>query len=197
MLQPAARGGARSAGRPLPQPGAVLRLAKTDIAGGLVPDTAAVHKDEDTYDRHAGNLYRQALFTLNDTEMAEQVVSDVIVEERVWPAAAVRGQDAGRRLAISAYERCLELAAGPALASGHAIGRTGHVAGCVGPTALSVRERGVLGLVLFGAQGYRQVGVGLGISASDVTALLRTVLIKASASGPDSLPYVNQEPVWP
>jgi hypothetical protein len=90
----------------------MLRFNKPGVACGLVPDTAAGHKDEDTYDRHAGNLYRQALFTLDDTEMAEQVVSDVIVEECTRPAGAVSGQDAGRRLAISAYQRCMGLAGG-------------------------------------------------------------------------------------
>jgi hypothetical protein len=175
----------------------MLRFKGPGVACGLVPDTAAGHKDEDTYDRHAGNLYRQALFTLDDTEMAEQVVSDVIVEECMRPVGAVSGQDAGRRLAISAYQRCMGLAGGAASASGLPMGRKGDVAGCAGPGGLSVRERGVLGLVFFGALGYRLADVDLGISAPDVAVLLRAALGKAAASEPGSLGYVTQERAWP
>lgn len=175
----------------------MLRFAKTGIARGLVADAAAGHKDEDTYDCHAGNLYRQALFTLDDTEMAEQVVSDVIVEECVWPAAAVRSQEAGPRLAVSAYRRCMELADGPAWTSRVPMRRPADVASCAGPGGLSVRERGVLGLMHFGGRGYRQVAVELGTSASEVAALLRAALSKAASAEPDSLAYVNQERVRP
>ncbi len=48
----------------------MLRFAKTDIARGFVPDNAAGHKGEDTYNRYVGNHYRQAPLTLHDTEMA-------------------------------------------------------------------------------------------------------------------------------
>lgn len=78
--------------------------------------------------------------------MAEQLVIDVIVEECVRPAAAVSGTDAERRLAISAYQRCMGLAGGAASASWFPIGRKGAVAGCAGPGGLTVRQRGVLGL---------------------------------------------------
>jgi DNA-binding CsgD family transcriptional regulator len=175
----------------------MLRFAKTQIARGLVPGTPAGRRDQDTYDRHAGSLYRQAFLTVDDAEMAEQVVSDVIVEECVRPPAAVRGQDAGRRLAVSAYRRCMEVAGSPASASRSPARRTGDRAGSPGPGGLSARERGVLGLVIFGALGYRQVGVELGMSASEVSALLRAVLVKAEASEPDGVPHVNQERVWP
>ena len=140
------------------------RFAKTHVARGLVPDTAAVHKDEDTYDRHAGNLYRQALFILDDAEMAAQVVSDVIVEECVRPAAGVCGLDARGRLAVSAYRRCMELASSPAWTARLPAGSAGSFADSVGPGGMNGMERVVLGLVLFGGQGYRQVGIDLGIS---------------------------------
>ena len=43
--------------------------------------TARGDLDADIYDRHADGLYRQALLTLGDARMAEQVVCDVIVDE--------------------------------------------------------------------------------------------------------------------
>lgn len=181
----------------------MLRFAKTDIAFGFAPGAPAGHRDQDTYDRHADRLYRQAFFTVGDAEMAEQVVSDVIVEECVLPAAVARGQDAGRRLAVSAYRRCMQLAGSPASAPRIPARRTGDCAGSAGPcglsglSGLSTRERGVLGLMAFSALGYRQAGVELGVSASEVTALLRDVLVKATACEPRSLPPVNQERVWP
>jgi hypothetical protein len=46
--------------------------------------------------------------------------------------------------------------------------------------------------VLFGALGYRQVGVELGIPAFEASALLREVLVKAADCEPGSLPHVNQ-----
>ncbi len=46
-----------------------------------------LERDEATYDCHAPSLYRQAWLTLDDADLAEQVVSDVIVEECVRPAA--------------------------------------------------------------------------------------------------------------
>ena len=174
----------------------MLRFAMTDIAHALVPDPAAVHKDEDTYDRHAGNLYRQALFTLDDAEMAAQVVSDVIVEECVRAAAVPGGQDARGRLAASAYRRCMELAGSPAWTARRPAGRAGSFADSVGPGGLSARERGVLGHVLFGDQGYRQVAIDLAISASGIAALLRAVLVQTAAAQPDSRPDVAEEQVW-
>jgi hypothetical protein len=169
----------------------MLRCATPDAGRGLAPATAAGHADEDIYDRHAGNVYRQALFTLDDAGMAEQVVSDVIVAECVRPGAVLCGQDAEGRLAVSAYRRCMELAGGqPSLlaASG-----TVDYTGCAGPGGLTVREHGALGLVFFGGAGYRQAGVDLGICAAAVAALLRAALGDAAAAGPGSLPYAGQE----
>jgi hypothetical protein len=173
----------------------MLIFAKADIARGLVPDTAAVHKDEDTYDRHADNLYRQALFTLDDTELAAQVVSDVIVEECLRPAAVVCDQDARSRSAVSACRRCMELAGSPAWTGRLPAGRGGSFADSVGRGGLNARQRGVIALVLFGAQGYRQVGVDLGISASGMPARLRAALVNTAVGRPDSRPDVAQQQV--
>jgi hypothetical protein len=67
----------------------MLRFAKPDDVRGIVPGAVVASTDEDIYDRHAGNLYWQALFTLDDCAMAEQVVGDVLVEECVRPGAAI------------------------------------------------------------------------------------------------------------
>jgi hypothetical protein len=173
------------------------RFAKPEIVRGNVPATAAGQTDEDVYDRHAGNVYRQALFTLDDAEMAEQVVSDVLVEECVRPAVVARGQDARGRLAVSAYRRCMEIAGNPAWTALRPADRAGNFAGSVGPGGLNARERGALGLVLFSGPGYRHVAVDLGVPASDMTPMLRAALAKAAASEPGPLPYASQERAWP
>jgi DNA-binding CsgD family transcriptional regulator len=157
----------------------MLRFAKVDTGRGSVPDTAAGRKDKDIYDRYADSLYRQALLTLEDCALAEQVVSDIVVGECVQAAAAVRGQDPARRMAVSAYWRCMDLAASPARAPGASVRRA---ADCTGLAGLSVRERGTLGLVVFGGLGYRQVARELRISASDVATLLRAALGKAAVA---------------
>jgi hypothetical protein len=158
----------------------MLKFAKPDVRR-RGPRVRVGRTDEETYDRHAGNLYRQALFTLDDSELAAQVVSDVIVGECTRTTAAIRGQDAAARLAIGAYRRCIELADGPARRSRSSSPRSSDCAGCAGPGGLSATERGTLGLVLFGGLGYRQAGAGLGISSSDVAAMLRTALGRKAA----------------
>ncbi len=171
----------------------MLRFARPEIVRGFVPGAVAGHADQDTYDR----LYRQAFFTVDNAELAGQAVSGVLGEECVGHSGAVGGQNPGRRRAVATYRRCMELAGGPAPASRILARRTGDSAGSAGPGELSVRERGVLGVVLFGALGYRQVSAELGISASEASALLRDVLVKAAECEPGSLPHVNQERAWP
>jgi hypothetical protein len=170
-------------------------LAKPGAARGIVPDAVAGRTDEDVYDRHAGNVYQQALFTLHDTEMAEQVVSDVLVEECVRAADVACGHNTSGRLAASAYLRCMELAGSRAWKSRTRARRIGDCAACAGPRGLTATERGALGLVLFGGLGYRQAAVDLGLSASDMAALLRTALAKTVAAEPGSAPC--QERGWP
>jgi hypothetical protein len=118
--------------------------------------TARGDLDPDIYDRHADGLYRQALLTLGDAGMAEQVVCDVIVDEctRV-PSSAGGAGDASYRLPVSAYRRCQELTCGPARHNRPPGWRvSGGVAGCIDPQGfLSREERGALGLVLFGGLG--------------------------------------------
>ena len=113
--------------------------------------------------------------------MAEQVVGDVLVEECVRPGAAICGQDSRGRLAVAAYRRCMELTGGlPARSPRAPACRT---AGCAGELGgLTARERGVLGLVLFGGLGHRQAGADLVISASDTAALPRAAVGNAAAA---------------
>ena len=150
--------------------------------------------DADIYDRHADGLYRQALLTLGDAGLAEQVVCDVIVDEctRVPSSAAGEG-DASYRLPVAAYRRCQELACGPSSRGLHPGRRApGRVAGCIDPCGLLSREeRGALGLVLFGGLGYVQASREVAISQRETAALLRAVLDRLSVrSG-------QRTTVWP
>jgi len=65
------------------------------------------------HDLHGDRLYRQALLTLGDAGLAEQVVSDVITGECLRPPPL--DADAGEYgLAVSVRRRCQELATDPA-----------------------------------------------------------------------------------
>ena len=147
----------------------------------LAPDGTNVprHRDAHIYDRYASGLYRQALLTLDDAQLAEQVVCDVLVEECIRPPAPGSDEEnASFRLAVSAYWHCRELAGDPARQD-RLPGRrpSVRVVGCVDPGGLlSEKERAGLGLVLFGGLGYVQASRVLAISPSDMAALLRVVL---------------------
>jgi hypothetical protein len=151
-----------------------------DRAGGL-------------YDQYAAGLYRQALLALDDAGLAEQVVCDVLVEEcgRV-PAPEDGGADASHRLAVSAHRRCQELNGNVPRDDGR--GRrqpSGNVAGRIDPSGLlSGKERGVLGLVLFGGLGYVQASRELTMTPLDTATLLRTVLHKLASPSGAPLPSV-------
>jgi hypothetical protein len=146
------------------------------------PVAAHCDPDADIYDRHADGLYRQALLTLGDAGMAEQVVCDVIVDECTRVPSSTG--DASYRLPVSAYRRCQELAHGSA-SHNRPSGRPapGSVAECIDPQGLLSREeRGALGLVLFGGLGYVQASHEAAISPLDTAALLRAVLHKLAPS---------------
>lgn len=153
-------------------------FSRVTVAGTSVLGTAPGDRDADVYDRHAPWLYRQALLTLDDPGRAEQVVSDVIVDECVWPPAlAAHDDDVSHRLAMAAYRRCEEVAGDQAWHD-HAPRprRPGSLAGCIGPCGLSGKERGALGLVIFGGLGHIQAGRELAIPPRQVAALLRAVM---------------------
>jgi hypothetical protein len=140
------------------------------------------------HDGYAVGLYRQALLTLGDVSLAEHVVLTVIVDECIQhgpPDADARA--AARRLAISTYWRCQELGRnrGQRSRSGARLVPAG-TPGDTDPAALSVQERGIIGLMLFGGLGYAEASSELAIPPDDlaviVRAALRRLAVPAAAS---------------
>ena len=129
------------------------------------------------HDRHADSLYRQAMLTLGDASLAEQVVSDVITEECLGPDL-LDGQE--YRLAVSVRRRCQELATDPAYWNRLRDPLDG-MPGCIVPGGLSVRERAALALVIFGHLGYVEAARELAISPPEMAALLQAILGKLTA----------------
>jgi DNA-binding CsgD family transcriptional regulator len=161
----------------------MLRLGKTGAVGAPAPP--GPDRSQGIYQRHAAALYQQALLMLGDLALAEDVVRDVLVGECALVPARGHGEDETRyRLVQSVFRRCQRLAADP--------GRhdcwppqwpSQSVAGSVDPGGiLSEKERGALGLVLFGGLGYVQASAVLGISPRDAAALLRTVMGRLAIS---------------
>jgi len=160
---------------------------------------AGASRDQEIYDSHAAALYRQALLTLDDAHLAEQVVGDVIIEECLRTAPSWADEEAVRiRLAVSAYRHCRELTGGPARSDPPdqpmrpdqptRPGQADH------PTRpgqadqpgqpgrqLGGTEQGALGLVLFGGLGYVRASRELGISAADTAVLLRAALLRMTS----------------
>jgi hypothetical protein len=166
----------------------MLAFDKARLARPVVPVTAAGVRDGQIYDAYAAGLYGQALLTLDDAGMAEQVVCDVLVAECVRPLPPEASADSVRnRLAVSAYRRCQELNAAHERHDDRAMRQpAGTLARCAGSVRLSRRERGALGLVLFGGVRYVEATGELAISPPDM-ALLRAVRHKLTAAG-TSLP---------
>jgi hypothetical protein len=145
---------------------------------------AAAERARDLHDQYATALFRQALLTLADATLAEQVVCEVIVEECIrQPHTPPEVETAGHQLAVSAYRRCQEVAG--ATARSHEApparrpGQPGQAGQPVlpGAPALSRAERGALALVLFGGLGYVGAARAAGISAPSMADLLRKVLL--------------------
>jgi hypothetical protein len=157
-------------------------------AGGIRGrDTAssAPSRSADLYERYAGGLFRQALLTVGDEEVAEQVVCDVIAGEYATNPPPWHQEDETRyRLAESAYWCCQELAASPARQDPRPGQRPAlNVPGLPEPGGqLSRTELGALGLVIFGGLGYVRVSSILGISPPDTAALLRSALLRLTTS---------------
>ena len=166
--------------------------------GVSVPDSPG--RSQELYQRHAAALYRQALLTLDDPTLAEQVVCDVIVEECAAAPGPARDQDDARcRLAESVLRHCRQSAAAGSAAAGSAVagsavvpaGRARRYSGRsargvvdrIDPgRVLTPPEREALGLVLFGGLGYVRAGRALGIDPRDMAVLLRAVLLKLATS---------------
>jgi hypothetical protein len=171
-------------------PGAIL-LPESSRPSALNRAAAAatmtVGRDEAIYDRHAAGLYRQALLTLGDAGMAEQVVSDVVLDECLRSAPPEDDANAAElRLGILACRRCQDLAGDLTWRSRHSGRRSCSVLDCIAPAGLSGKERAALALVIFGGCGYVEAAGELAIAPADMAALLRAVLSKLTAAGAPS-----------
>ena len=163
----------------------MLEFGKTTIPAPVTVG-APCDRDAEIYDRHAGALYRQALLTLGDADLAEQVVCDVLVDECVWPpASAGDGDAASCRLALAAYGRCRALDGASAWQTGIPADQRSESGARHTESfgLLSGAERGALGLVMFGGLGYARASRELAISLADMAALLRGALQGLTASG--------------
>ncbi len=150
-------------------------LDRAVISAGASPSRAgAVH------DRHAARLHRQALLTLADPGLAEQVVSDVITEECLRPDPPDAG-GVDYRLAVSARRRSQELATDPAYWN-RLRAPLDSMPGCVVPGGVNVRERAALALVIFGHPGCAEAARELAISPPEMAALLQAVLGRLTAA---------------
>jgi hypothetical protein len=141
------------------------------------------------YDSHAADLYRQALLTLGNPSLAEQVVMGVIVDACMQDRKGdVDAGAAASRLAVETYWRCQELARkrGRRNWSGIRLVRA-RTAGVTGAGTLSVQERGALGLVLFGGLECVQASRELAIPPRDLAAILRRALSRLAVPAAASL----------
>ncbi|HEY5361326.1 MAG TPA: hypothetical protein VIJ82_27180 [Streptosporangiaceae bacterium] len=138
---------------------------------------AATERARDLHAQYATALFRQAILTLADAALAEQVVCEVIVEECIRrPHARPEAETARHQLAVSAYRRCQEVPAVTAR-SHRAPPAPRALPVLPGTPALSRAERGALALVLFGGLGYVGAARAAGISAPSMAGLLRKVLL--------------------
>ncbi len=161
------------------------RARRRRAPGGQEPDLC------DFYDRYTAGLYRQALFTLDDPELAGQAVCDVLAGEYARPGTpASAGLDAGRRLAVSVYRRCQQLAASSAWHHRSAQERLvpAHADGAGAAALLTLNERAALALVLFGRLEYVQASRELAITPREMAGLLHDMLrrLAVSPSAPSS-----------
>jgi hypothetical protein len=150
------------------------------------PTATSTDRRQDLYQRYAAGLYRQALLTVGDAALAEQVVCDAIIDEcALQPGAG----DTGDRLAEAVFRSCHRLNADLARRNRRPAQRPSwDIADCLDPARLlSEYERGALGLVLFGGLGYIRASAVVGIDPRELALLLRAVLrrlnVPAQADG--------------
>jgi hypothetical protein len=164
----------------------MLGLDKAGEAGARA--TASPARGQMIYRRYAPALYRQALLMLaDDPALAESVVRDAIVDECGLSPGNGRGEDETRyRLTQSVFRRCQRPPASPGRQGRRPRLRpAGGVAARIDPDGiLSDKERGALGLVLFGGLQYAQVSTVLGIGSQDTAALLRTAMHRLATPSP-------------
>ena len=91
----------------------MLGLANTGTVRGSAPVSPA--RSQETYQRYAVALYRQALLNLDDPPSAWHVVCDAVVNECALAAMAERGEDnAQYRLAEPVFRRFRQWRSGSA-----------------------------------------------------------------------------------
>ena len=157
----------------------ILGPVKKTISRAAPSASPPRDRQAEIYDRHAAAVYGQALLMLGDEDLAGQVARDVIVAECTLPPVSPDEADrVSRLLAATTLRRCQEVAASQARANHAAQGR--HARGYRAPQGPDGTERALLGLVLFGAMGYREAARELGISPSRAAELLRAALVKRS-----------------
>jgi hypothetical protein len=76
----------------------MLGLGKAGTARASA--AAASGRSQDIYRRYAVALYTQALLTVDDPALAEQLVSDVAVNERALALVPERGEDDARHRGV-------------------------------------------------------------------------------------------------
>lgn len=86
----------------------MLRSGKNGTVRTFVPACSA--RSQDTYQRYASGLYRQAFLTPGDSALAVHVVRDVVADECALPPAFGE-DDARHRLAEPLFRRCQQLTA--------------------------------------------------------------------------------------
>jgi hypothetical protein len=130
-------------------------------------------------------LFAQALLTLGDAGMAEQVVGDVVLGERLRSAPPEGDAAAAElRLGISACRRCHDLGDDRAWRSQDSGGGGQTVVSIASrPPRSSGTERAALALVICGGSEYVEAARELAIAPADMAALLRLVLSKLTAAG--------------
>jgi hypothetical protein len=158
----------------------MLGFGKTDTVRPPVTASSARHREtrnRDICQRYAAGLYRQAFLTLGDSDLAERVACDVIVDECAPAPAPEPGEaDTRCRLAESVFRRCQRLTADPARRDRRPAPPPPDDVDPGG--LLSEKERGAIGLVLIGGLGYARASSVLGICPHDMAALLRTALLR-------------------
>jgi hypothetical protein len=163
----------------------MLGLDKAGKAGARA--TASPTRGQIIYQRYAPALYRQALLMLaDDPALAESVVQDVIVDECMLSPGYGRGDDETRyRLTQSVFLRCQQSVSSGRQGRRPTQRSSGGVAARIDPDGiLSEKERGALGLVLFGGLEYVQVSTVLGIGPDDTAALLHTAMHRLATPSP-------------
>jgi hypothetical protein len=158
----------------------MLRFAKPDDVRGIVPGAVVARRTRTSTTAMPAICTGRLCSPSTTVRWPSRSLATSSSRSACGPVPPFCGQDSRGRLAVAAYRRCMERTGSPPARSPRA--PACRTAGCAGPGGLTARERGVLGLVLFGGLGHRQAGPDLGIFASDTAALPRAALGSAAAA---------------